>query len=242
MKKIILAPLFISILFADTIGGEIAIGLFNHSPSGETKYQTTSNIDLVDTLGFSSTQDIFLVAYLEHPLPLVPNLKLSYNTLSTSANHNVNTFSWGEIEKFSGPLSSNISLNYTDATLYYEVLDNGLALDVGATIRSLKGEISLKSTQTNNVVSYTANIPLLYTKIRFYIPSTEFSLQAEVNAISFSSARTYDYTVSARYTSVMGLGVEAGYKTFYFSDNKLISGLENNINFSGFYASAIWDF
>ncbi len=242
MKKIILAPLFSSMLFADTLGGEVAIGLFNHTPSGDTRYQTAKSVDLADTLGFTSTQDIFLAAYLEHPLPLIPNLKLSYTTLSNNASNNVNTFSWGEIQNFSGLLSSNISLSYTDATLYYEVLDNGVELDVGATLRSLEGDMNLKSTQNNDTVSYSTNIPLLYAKARVYIPSTEFSLQAELNAISFSSQSSYDYALSARYTFMMGLGLEAGYKAFHFEDSKLVSGLENNIDFSGFYASAIWDF
>lgn len=242
MKKILLSLLCSSVLYADTIGGEVSIGLFNHSPTGSTRYQAIRSVDLSDTLGFSTTQDIFFSAYIEHPLPLLPNLKLSYNTLSDSSNTRVSNLSWGEIQNFTGALSSSLSLRYTDATLYYEVLDNWIEIDVGATLRSLDGDMNLNSTQGKDSVAYATNIPLLYAKARFYIPSTDISFQAELNAISLSSTSSYDYALSARYTFMMGLGLEAGYKVFHLEDNDLVSGLENNIDFTGFYASAIWDF
>ncbi len=48
-------------LHADTIGGEISFGFFNHQPNGDASYKG-NNADIEDTLGYSEEQDIYLKA------------------------------------------------------------------------------------------------------------------------------------------------------------------------------------
>ena len=55
---------------------------------------------LDETFGFSEEQDLFLKAYLEHPFPLLPNVKLGYTTLSHDGSSNVDGFTWGDIDNF----------------------------------------------------------------------------------------------------------------------------------------------
>ena len=52
----------------------------------------------------------------------------------------------------------------------------------------------------------------------------------------------YHYEVSARYTLAMGIGLEAGYKSFHIESDDLVDGLNADIDFSGPYAAAIWNF
>ena len=242
MKKHLLPLLFSSFLWADTIGGEASIGFYHHTIEGSSSYATPDAVDFSDTMDFSSSQDIFLQLYLEHPFPLFPNVKLGYNTLSQDASTLVSHLSWGDIQNFTGKTESSLSLSYTDITLYYELLDHWTELDTGFTFRSLEGEMHVKTPSENDDVSYSTLIPMLYVKARLNIPSTDVSFQAEANLVSFSGITNYDYALSARYSFPMGLGVEAGYKTFHLDSNDLTDEFTTDIDFSGPYLLAIWDF
>jgi len=242
MKKQFLFLLFSSALCADTIGGEASIGFYYHNIEGSSGYHTLKPIDLVDTLDFSSSQDIFLKAYIEHPFPLFPNVKLGYATLSYDESSHVSSFSWGDIQNFSGNIDSSLSLSYTDTTLYYELLDNWAEIDAGFTFRYLSGDMNINTARSNDAVSYSTLLPMLYGKARFNLPTTDLSVQAEVNLMSFSGVTSYDYEVSARYSFTMGLGIEAGYKTFHLDSDDLVDGLKTDIDLSGPYVLAVWDF
>lgn len=243
--KTIIAFTVISLspLSADTIGGEASLGIFNHSPEGYASYTLPfgyqgTYTDIVDTLGFSEAQDIFLKVYLEHPLVMLPNVKLAYTALSHTGNSQVTLFSWGDIVNFTGEVDSSLSLDMTDATLYYEILDNWVNLDVGLTLRYLIGDMAVN----HESLSFSTLVPLLYAKTRFNFPLTDLSLQLEANAVSYAGITSYDYEVSARYTLAMGIGLEAGYKAFHLDSNELLDGFDANMDFSGPYAAAVWDF
>lgn len=243
MKKALLTLLLSTFLYADNIGGEASIGLYHHTLEGSSSYGASLEpVNLSDTLGFSSTQDIFFNLYIEHPFPLFPNVKLSYNNLSHDANKLVKGLSWGEIQNFSGKTENSLSVNYTDITLYYELLDNWTEVDAGFTFRSLDGDMSIGTPLASDKVSYSTLIPMLYGKLRFNVPSTDISMQVEANLVSFSGITSYDYALSARYSFVMGVGIEAGYKNLYLESDDLVDGLSTDIEFSGPYLLATWDF
>jgi outer membrane protein len=237
-KKLALVTLLtLSQVHADMIGGEASLGFFNHDPSGNASYKGTSS-SLEETFGFSEEQDLFLKAYLEHPFPLLPNVKLGYTTLSHDGSSSVDGFTWGDIVDFNGTIDSSLSLDFTDVTLYYEVLDNWVEVDAGVTARYITGDMGVN----NDVVDFSTWIPMLYGKARFNFPVTDLSVQLEANAISYWDMTAYDYELSARYTLMMGIGVEAGYKSFHLDSDDLVDGFHANIDFSGPYAAAIWDF
>lgn len=242
MKKLVFIILSSTYLFADTIGGEIVLGGYSHSLEGTSKYHSSDSIDFVDTLGFSSAQDIFFKAYIEHPFPLVPNVKLSYQALSHSAKSLVSLFSWGEIQNFTGNIDNSVHLSYTDVTLYYELLDNWIELDGGLTFRSIEGDMSIKTRFISDSISYEEILPLLYGKGRFHIPSTDVSFQAEINFMPLGDTSTYDLEFSARYTFMLGLGIELGYKSFYIQSDTLVKDMDTKMEFTGPYASVSWDF
>ncbi len=242
MKKVVLLLFSSVIMFADTIGGEISLGFYGHSLEGTSRYKADNTADFVDTLGFSSTEDIFFKAYIEHPFPVVPNIKLAYHTLTHAGERILSSFSWGGMENVTGKVDSGLSLDYTDVTLYYEILDNWIAVDGGLTFRSLKGDMKLETAIKSDSLSYSETLPLLYGKARFYIPSTDISLQAEMNLLALGSISSYDVELSARYTFDLGLGLELGYKSFYLESDTLVAGLRTELNFAGPYAAAVWDF
>jgi outer membrane protein len=241
LKKLALYLLLtLSQMHADTIGGEISLGFFNHQPNGDASYKGSAT-DMEETLGFSEEQDIFLKAYLEHPLPVIPNIKLGYATLSHAGSSNVNDFTWGDTT-YNGTINSSLSLDMSDVTLYYEFLDNWAEVDAGLTLRYISGDIHVRSSESSDVADFSTWVPMLYGKMRFTLPVTDLSFQLEANAISYWDITAYDYELSARYTLAMGIGLEAGYKAFHLDSDDLVNGFHADMEFSGPYAAAIWDF
>lgn len=241
VKKLALFMLLtLSRLPADTIGGEVSLGFFNHQPNGNASYKG-NEVDIEDTLGYSEEQDIFLKAYLEHPLPLIPNIKLGYTTLSQEGSSSVNDFTWGDTT-YNGEIESSLSLDMSDITLYYEFLDHWTEMDAGITLRYISGNMDVYNSKSSDVADFSAWVPMLYGKVRLNLPTTDLSLQLEANVVSYWDITTYDYELSARYTLAMGVGLEAGYKAFHIDSDELVNGFDADMDFSGPYAAAIWDF
>ena len=261
IKKLTLASLLaFTALYANTIGGEVSFGIYSHSPSGTASYSLPyislgSEIDLENDFGWSNDQDIMLKAYFETPLPFIPNIKVAYSNLTQSGTGNVTDFSWGFIGG-SGNIETALEVQNYDLTAYYELLDNVVELDAGLTMRYLNGDIAVTpgtsftfgpfSSPSIGLPSESVEIdmwiPMLYGKARFNIPNTDISLQIEANAISYEETTFYDYELSARYAFSMGFGLEAGYKSIHLDSKDLAAGLVVDTDFSGLYASIIWDF
>ena len=241
IKKLTLYLLLtLSQIHADTIGGEISLGFFNHQPNGNASYKGSA-ADMEDTLDFSEEQDIFLKAYLEHPLPVIPNIKLGYTTLSHEGSSSVGNFTWGDTT-YNGTINSSLSLDMTDVTLYYEFLDNWAETDAGLTLRYISGDMDVHNSLGSDVADFSTWVPMLYVKMRFTLPVTDLSFQLEANAISYWDITAYDYELSARYTLAMGIGLEAGYKAFHLDSDDLVNGFNAEMDFSGPYAAVLWDF
>ena len=258
-KELILASLFTSgILYADTLGGEFFLGMYSHTPSGYASYtapgmgKTGTSANLEDTLQWESNENIFLKAYLEHPVPMLPNVKVALTQLSHDGQSNVgNDFVWGEIHiPYSGTIDNNMDINKYDMTLYYELLDNWIEADAGITLGYINGHIKVTALSglASSSLSHTEKtdfslfMPTLYGKTRFNLPSTDISLQFEGDIFSYDDTTFYNYTLSARYTFTMGLGIEAGYKALHLESKDLAEGLDVDMDFNGPYAAVVWDF
>jgi outer membrane protein len=193
-----------------------------------------------------------LKAYMEHPLPIIPNVKVGYSTLNHDGQGKVTAFSWGDIINVDGDLDSSLKLKMYDATLYYEILDNAIEADIGLTLRYLDGNIDVKVTplaQFNLLglhyeyesSNFNTFIPMVYGKVRLNLPDTDISLQAEGNAIHYDSSTFFDMELSARYTLALGVGIEVGYRMLHLDSDDL-DGLVLDVDFTGAYAAIVWDF
>lgn len=243
MKKALLfLTLITSLSRADVIGGELNLGYYNHAPTGTAQYQGDV-LKLEDTLKWESEGDIFMKAYLEHPLPLIPNIKIGYSNFGHSGNGSVKkSFTFGG-ERFDTDrkIETKFDLKMYDLTLYYELLDNWINIDAGVNIKYIDGELSVKSGTKETSTDVQVPVPMLYAKVRLDIPATDLSFQAEGNYITYNQNTFYDAEIGARYTLALGVGVEAGYKTMKL-DIQEIDDLSMESDFSGAYAKLIWDF
>ncbi len=244
MKKVLaLATLMTTFSMADVIGGEINIGYYNHAPSGTVQYQGDI-LGIEDTLKWSDEADMFVKVYFEHPLPIIPNIKLGYTSFGHSGSGLINqAFNFGGRTYTSNSnVDSNLDLKMYDLALYYELLDNWVNLDVGLNIKYVDGSIRLKGDGgLSEATDFQVPIPMLYAKARFDVPATDLSFQVEGNYVTYDGHTLYEAEAGVRYTLALGLGVEAGYKTMKLKlDN--IDDLSMDSDFSGAYGKLVWDF
>ncbi len=249
MKNILLiGGLLTTLSMADVIGGEVDIGYYNHAPSGWVQYKGDV-VDLEKDLKWSDEGDIFLKAYLEHPLPILPNIKLGYNKFGHSGSGEVTKgFSFGgESFGIGTDVDTEFDLKMYDLTLYYEILDNWVNLDLGLNVKYLDGFISVKGTNilTQQLIDEYSEIktpiPMLYAKAQFDVPSTDLSFLAEGNYVSYDGNTLYDAQLGVRYSFLLGLGLEVGYKAMKIKLND-IDDLSMDSDFTGAYGQLVWDF
>ncbi len=129
-------------------------------------------------------------AYLEHPIPLVPNLRLDYTSDMT----------------FSG-MGNDVSLKQLDVTPYYEILDNVVDIDIGVTAKTINGKTKGSTEQTFNVV-----IPMGYVGAAIMVPGTGFNVEGSVKYIGFNGDSLTDARIKAGLKIAAGLQVNAGYR------------------------------
>ena len=247
-KTLALIAVISTVGVADIIGGELNVGYYNHLPSGSLQYQGT-NIDIEDDLKWENEGDIFVKAYLEHPLPIIPNIKVGYTTFGHEGAGSVdNSFRFGGTTfNLNTDIDTKFDLEMYDFALYYEILDNWVNVDVGLNVKYIDGEIAVKGRDKttgkliNESTDFQLPIPMVYAKVRLDVPTTDLSFQAEGNYISYDGNTFYDAEVGARYTLALGLGIEAGYKTMKLKLDD-IDDLYMDSDFSGAYGKLVWDF
>ncbi|CAH0992809.1 hypothetical protein SIN8267_02946 [Sinobacterium norvegicum] len=219
MKKIAIASLLAaaasSQVQADTIG--IYAGAYAWQPS-------VSDSTEVGDLGFDFDADDNATSYyiaLEHPIPIIPNARIQRTDVTAD-----NKYSVGELD-----------LSHTDATLYYEVLDNWVHLDLGLTARVFDGQI--KNGISNVAIDDT--VPMVYGNVMIELP-LDFYAGVYGNATNLNDYQVYDFTARVGWEAILGLGIEAGYRTF----NAQIDGLSKNASvdttFKGPFAGLSYHF
>jgi len=244
MKKILFSSLIsFSMLLGDVIGGEVNLGIYNHTPNG-TAQNGDDSVDVEKDLNWDSQSDIFFRAYLEHPLPILPNIMVGYSRFSHDGVGTASKdFSWGGITFFSlrDRVKSNLELDIYDLALYYEILDNWLNLDIGLNLKYFNGDIDIDSTLKHDHSDIEFALPTLYAKARFDVPTTNLSFQAEGNFIGYDDNRYYDLELGARYEILLGFGGEVGYRTMKIKIDD-IDDISMDADFSGIYGKVFWDF
>lgn len=214
MRKLILAlggSLMIAapVVSADVLGVGANISYWDSDLSGEAG-KKSDVVDVENDLDLDSDTNANLNAYFEHPVPLLPNVRLNYTRIEQSGRGEVST----QYDLVSGEVDSDLELTQFDVTLYYEVLDNWVNLDLGLTARNLDGELTIQETALGGEVTQTevdGVMPMGYVAARFDLPLTGVSVGGEANLISFDGDSVYDYNAYGQY-EVSLLQLRAGYR------------------------------
>lgn len=194
MKKALLAMCFaVSAASAATVLGFGAeADYYNPTVSGDFSY--TENGNTTHTQFSDDAQSSYqLGVYFEHPVPVLPNIRIDFTPETT----------------FSGADSivgtNKVSFKQLDGTLYYELLDNVVDIDLGVTFKALDGKVEGITNQDFNVV-----IPMIYLGTGVKIPAFPIHVAGDIKYVAYDGDSVIDARIKAIWDIVAGLQAQAG--------------------------------
>jgi len=235
-----------TIVSADFTRVELGAGIWNSEAKGKVSY-TASGVTANDVSTQNSTNNGYLWALIKHPVPVVPNLRLEYATINTKGIAN------GNFKNFTGANNSptELDMKQYDIIPYYNILDNTawITLDLGLDIKlmdtsyTVSGVTPVSGTGSTYSKSELLPLPLIYTRLRFEVPSTELGFEADAKFIKYSSSTVYDARLKVDYTldmiPVIQPALELGYRIQKYDIDEADLEGKADLEFSGFYFGAM---
>ena len=181
---------------ADIIGFTAGAEFWQGSAEGRA-----GNRGVSQALNFDDDSRRALYAAFEHPLPLLPNIAVRQQWSEHVGNTVLvgNSALAGTSFPAQSAIRNQLTVDYTDATLYYELLDNPvLSLDLGVTTRWLRSETTWNTTSRK----VTTPVPMLHAKGHVNILGTQTSIFFDGNYGDYSDNTVYDARVGLAYQFV----------------------------------------
>ncbi|MDR7120463.1 TIGR04219 family outer membrane beta-barrel protein [Rheinheimera soli] len=245
MKKSVFSMVFVAALaapvaMADTIAG-LYIGADLHFADAKGGFGQTGN---QQNFSFEDENLSSFYIKVEHPVPLLPNIKLQRNSVSSNGNTTLNrTFEFDDqIFAVGTNVAQDVDLSNIDATFYYEILDNDLvSLDLGVTAKYIDGDISVATEGRNATQDLSAVIPMGYLYGSFGLLGTGTKIFAEVNYVSYDGSSLSDMQFGIAYELIDSLAVDLSLKAGV-KKTKLklddIDDIDADLTFDGAFISA----
>lgn len=214
---------------------DIGGGIWNTAPSG-TLDVLSNNIDLADTAGFDATQSTYAYVQFEHPIPIVPNIRVEY----------VNPTFSGDIASFTFPDGTTASASHTltltqlDGIIYWDLLGlvplPWLTFNAGLDIKSFSGKYEATATGVDPYAQdFNLPVPTLYLNPHVDIPLTGIGFDVNVKYLGSNLYKSSVLDLAAKVSYTMDFipliqpGIEAGYR---MQEIKLDAGDINVENFN----------
>ena len=187
---------FSSFAQADFIGlkGDISYWNIDGKSNIDRKNLADQDLDRKGTVQAS-------VAF-EHPIPIIPNIKLKYTKLDTE------TESDNAIQALA---KTEINLDHTDLILYYEILDNIVKADIGVGATRLNGTVK----QFSNSIDVDEYAPIIYATAGAKLPFTGLSVNAEATYTNVNDVKITDAQAELQYDFVKTIALDLGAKVGY---------------------------
>lgn len=190
---------------ADFIGlkGDVSYWNIDGKANIDEKHLSDQDIDSDSTVQAS-------VAF-EHPIPIIPNVKLKYTKLDTETESSVDL------------AKTEINLDHTDLILYYEILDNVVKADIGVGATKLNGTVK-QFAQSIDVDEYA---PIIYAEAGAKLPFTGLSAKAEATYTNVNDVKITDAQAELQYDFIQSVAVDLGLKAGYRILNIELDDLDN---------------
>ncbi|WP_283709439.1 TIGR04219 family outer membrane beta-barrel protein [Pseudoalteromonas prydzensis] len=247
MKKYCLAAALSMACLAPAAHADTLLGLY----VGVDGWQSDNSGSFADNgnmqdFNFEDETFISYYAALEHPIPLVPNIKLKYTELELNGSTTLDgTFEFGDTSFTTDrPASTITDLSHIDYILYYEIFDNDLvSIDLGVNAKQFDGDIIVtgisNGQETTETVDFSGFVPLVYGRAEVGLPLTGFSVFFEGSLLAIDDSKVQDYQAGIAWALLdnlaIDLDIKAGYRqmTLELDD---IDDLYTDIDASGPFA------
>ena len=218
---------------ADTLGVYASVGYWAFDYDGDV----LTDVSLDDDFDITKNGSLMADVSFEHPIPMLPNVRLAYSGLDDSStgvltrgfNFEGTPFTIGQA------VSSELDLTHIDTTLYYELVDLGFDLDLGVTGRFLNGKLSVNGVSED----LTTVVPMVFAHTRIYLPFSGTYLGAVANV----GSAIVDYQLKVGWATENFIfpefGIEAGYRNFDIDDD---DDVDLNVDTDGAFISLVAHF
>ncbi|WP_317931360.1 TIGR04219 family outer membrane beta-barrel protein [Halioxenophilus sp. WMMB6] len=242
LKKILATTLLCSAgsaMAAPVIDLKLAAGIWDTSASGDLGESVTD----VDILNLDDDQATFYSVALEHPIPVIPNIRIKQTKLEYEGDAFLTENFTLDQQTFTvgADLLTDIDLSHTDYTLYWGLPEFYLDVDFGLTVRAFSGDATAVSNTLGmtETVDLDVAVPMLFADVRLDLPFTGLYLGAEVNGLSVGDSSMVDYNARIGYSTdiipfLADLDFEVGYRSFSIELDE--SDIQSDITMDGPYA------
>ncbi len=250
MRRHLLAVMFLTIptvSSADILGVRAGAYYWSYDLSGTARYKTSNSandIDINDDLGYDDSSVGSYYIRLEHPVPFLPNVRLSQTNIDDDATGRLSrtvvfgnkTFSVNE------DVNSTFELKQTDVTLYYELLDNVVSLDLGLNAKYIDSTARITGAVTGTENTDVSGwVPMVYMGVGADLPLTGLEFSADGSYVQYQSSSFYDFSIRAGYTTPWHFGVDVGYRKIKLDLDDFDDSF-TDVEFDGPYAGAYLEF
>lgn len=259
MKKILTSLAAIatlaSTLSADFTRVEMGAGSWAQTPTGTAARKDSDgalNLNGTYTSAEESSSEVYAWLMIKHPVPILPNVRLEYVTLTDSG---TTTGKIDNVQLPTGGAPTTFDVTQFDIVPYYNILDNTFwtTIDLGLDIKVIQtdsavGAVSSGVIGVPDFTGYTSSdttvVPLLYVRARVEIPATNIGFESDVKAITDGTNTVYDVRAKVDYTldfiPVVKPALEVGYRVQQITVDD--GDTQIDLNYSGVYAGLMLRF
>ncbi|CAM4348747.1 TIGR04219 family outer membrane beta-barrel protein [Pseudoalteromonas ostreae] len=247
MKKYCLAAALSMAFLAPAAHADTLLGLYV-GVDGWQSDNSGSFSDSGNMQDFNFEDETFISYYaaLEHPIPLVPNIKLKYTELELNGSTLLDeTFEFGGTSFTTNTTATTVSdLSHVDYILYYEIFDNDLlSIDLGVNAKQFDGDIVVTGTAngktTTETVDFSGFVPLVYGRAEVGLPLTGLSVFFEGSLLAIDDSKVQDYQAGIAWALLDNLAVDLDIKAGYRKMTLELDDIDNlytDIDTSGPFA------
>ena len=246
MKKSLATIGMLSLITAGPVAADTLLGLYAGAQAWNMETSGGFSDDGVNTqFNFGDeTKSSFYIAF-EHPIPLVPNVKVTKTDMDTSGDITLDTnFSFGD-QLFIGStdIFTDVTLSTTDFILYYELFDNDLiSFDVGLNGKYVDGELFVATKDDQSISGqeeFSGIVPMIYSRLAVGLPLTGFGAYVEGSFLSIDDQTLTDYQAAITYSLMDNLAIDMtlqlGYRAMSL-DLEDLDGIYSDLEFKGAFA------
>ncbi|MGJ8679976.1 TIGR04219 family outer membrane beta-barrel protein [Paraglaciecola sp.] len=186
-----------------------------------------------------------IYAAFEHPIPLIPNIKIQKTDMDTqgSASLTSNYTFGGKLFTANSDAITDVQLSSTDIILYYEFFDNDLiSFDFGINAKQIDGELLVtdKDDPTlSGFETFSGPVPMLYSRLEIGVPFTGFGAFAEGSYLNVDDHSLSDFQAAITYSLMENLALDVTFQVGYRAVSLELEDLDDiysDLEFKGAFA------
>lgn len=187
-----------------------------------------------DGLNLDSDNGNQLTVFFEHPLPLIPNVKLKQTALEVEGAGTITAGNFAG-QPINGAVNTKVDLAHTDLTLYWGLPLPLPYIDInfGLTARQFDGSASVSGAPKSPDLDLT--LPMAYGEVKVGTPFGIYAA-ADVNYIGFGDNKITDMSATLGYdlpVPIVDLALEAGYRSMSLQTDRSDVDIDADLDIKG---------